>query len=83
MTETFEGTNGFALVGKDWIVPAAALPLSVAWAQTGQWGYAASWSALMVTAAAIMWWRVAKGRTGETPYRAGPAIRKPHEGRHV
>lgn len=71
----FNGRNGFALVGWDWVLVLLGFVTSMRWAFNGSWEDALIAGAFAVAVLGVGVWRVHAGRTGETPWRAGPAPR--------
>lgn len=71
----FNGRNGFALVGWDWVLVLAGFLASMRWAVSGSWEDALIAGAFAVAVIGVGAWWVRSGRTGETPWRAGPAPR--------
>lgn len=71
----FNGRNGFAWVGWDWLLVLVGFCTSMRWAVSGSWEDALIAGAAAVAVIGVGVWRVISGRTGETPWRAGPAPR--------
>ncbi|KAA0574609.1 hypothetical protein FZ983_27300 [Azospirillum sp. B21] len=71
----FNGRNGFILVGWDWVLVLAGFVTSMRWAVSGAWEDALAPGVFAVAVIGIAVSRVLSGRTGETPWRAGPAPR--------
>lgn len=72
---SFNGRNGFALVGWDWVLVLVGFIASMRWVVTGAWDDALIAGAFAVAVIGVGVWRMRSGRTGETPWRAGPAPR--------